>query len=325
MTRGAAQTGRPAVSVVLPSLDGLDLLERNLPPLLAELERCAAGDEAIVVDDTGRGALAAPLAQSFPGVRVVTREANGGFARALLSGVEAARNGLVFSMNTDVRVRPGFLAPLVAALEAPDVGAVAPLVLLGGEERRIESFVEFSFEDGMPGVLQPLLQGGELPRAATPIAFAVGGTCLLRRDEFLARGGFDPLYEPFYWEDVDLGFEFWSRGQRVLLEPAAVVEHHHRGTIGKLVPESVFRAAIERNRLLFAWKFLDDPELVEEHLRALLRATLDAWLREERAELGWIVLALERLEQALAARGARGRPQLGLREVLARARPSAGA
>jgi GT2 family glycosyltransferase len=311
-----------SVSVVLPSLEGLDLLEQNLPPLLLELERRGAGDEAIVVDDTGRGVLAEPLARRFPAVRVVTREENGGFARALASGVEAARHPLVFSMNTDVRVRPGFLAPLVAALEPKDVAAVAPLVLLGGDPRRVESVVELAFEAGRPAVLQPLLgRESTLPSGPTPIAFAVGGTCLFEKRSFLERGGFDPLYEPFYWEDVDLCFELWSRGRRVLLEPASVVEHHHRGTIGKLVSEPIFRAAIERNRLLFAWKFLDDPALLAEHVEGLLRSILDAWIRDERAELLWLVLALERLDRALEARTRRPAGALSFREILERSRP----
>ena len=69
---------------------------------------------------------------------------------------------------------------------------------------------------------------GVQPILPTPVAFAVGGTCLFRRVEFLAGGGFDPLYEPFYWEDIDLCWQAWSAGRRVLYQPASVVEHHHR-------------------------------------------------------------------------------------------------
>src|SRR5262249_22491213 len=47
------------VSVVIPALDDRELLARNLPPLLDELTRRAAGDELIVVDDTGEDRLAA--------------------------------------------------------------------------------------------------------------------------------------------------------------------------------------------------------------------------------------------------------------------------
>ncbi len=314
------------VSIVLPSLDQLDLLEQNLPPLLLELERRAAGDEVIVVDDTGRRMLEEPLARAFSKVRVVAREENGGFAHALRTGVEAARAELVFSMNTDVRVRPGFLAPLVRHLDLPEVAAVAPRVLLNGREDRVESVTELRFEQGLPSVAQVGLaaDAGPLPERASPIVFAIGGAFLFRKEEFLQRGGFDPLYEPFYWEDVDLGFEEWTAGRRVIYEPESVVEHHHRGTIGKLVPEEVFRAAIEKNRLLFAWKFLDGPELLREHLAALLRMSLDAWIRDERAELLWLVLALEQLDQALERRRGREKGALSFLEARARSRPELG-
>ncbi len=313
------------VSIVLPSLDQLDLLEQNLPPLLRELECRDAGDEVIVVDDTGRGVLEEELARAFPSVSVIAREHNGGFARALRTGVEAARAELVFSLNTDVRVRPGFLEPLIGHLRLPEVAAVVPRVLLNGREDKVESVTELRLEQGLPSVAQVGLAGAAaLPERASPIAFAVGGAFLFRRDEFLRRGGFDPLFEPFYWEDVDLGVAEWTAGRRVIYEPQSVVEHHHRGTIGKLVQEDVFRAAIEKNRLLFAWKFLDEPELLREHVSALFRMTLDAWIRDERAELLWLVLALEQLDEALERRRGREKGALSFREALARSRTELG-
>jgi len=293
------------VSVVVPSLGDTELLERNLPALLAEFDARGVGDELVVVDDTGDGVLEPWLAGRFPAARVVSRSENGGFARALLDGVRDARRDLVFSMNPDVRVRAGFLGPLVEALEEPDVAAAVPEVLLGGEEGRIESLVELVFERGFVELNQPALgqEAGERggPSRRRPVAFAVGGTALLRREPFLAAGGFDPLFEPFYWEDVDYGWCAWRKGQRVVFEPRSVVEHHHRGTIGKVVPPDVVRAAIEKNRLLFQWKHLDG-ELLAAHLVALNRRAIDAWLCDERDELLWIHLALEQLEEALASR-----------------------
>ncbi len=312
-----------AVSVVIPSLEDLDLLEENLPPLLAELERRGRGDEVLVVDDTGRALLAPRLGSRFSAVRVLGREENGGFARALSSGVEAARHELVFSMNPDVRVRPGFLEPLVDCLAEADVRAVVPRILLGGEEDRIESLTEIRESGGLIELFQPGLAGENAarPRRPCPVAFAVGGACLFRRQEFLAGGGFDPLFEPFYWEDVDWGWCTWRRGQRILYQPASVVEHRHRGTIGRRVGRELVRAAIERNRLLFTWKNLDDPELLRRHLSALFRWAMDAWMEDRRDDLVWLALALERREQALEARRRAPRAVLGFREILDRARP----
>ncbi len=52
------------VSVVIPSLADRELLSLALAPLLAELDRRALGDEVIVVDDSGAGALTEWLSAS---------------------------------------------------------------------------------------------------------------------------------------------------------------------------------------------------------------------------------------------------------------------
>ncbi len=313
------------VSIVLPSLDVFELFEANLPPLLEEVERRAVGDEVILVDDTGRDVLAERVSADFPTLVVIAREENGGFAAALLSGVERAGHDLVFSMNTDVRVRPRFLEPLVECLADEEVVAAVPLVFLNGDEHEIESTTELRFEDGLPVIIQEGLDSGVPPERVQPcpVAFAVGGAFLFRRVEFLERGGFDGLYQPFYWEDVDLGFAAWREGRRVVLQPASVVEHHHRGTIGELVPEEIFRASIERNRLLFSWKFLDDPALLRVHVATLYRMALDAWMGDERQNLIWLNLALEELETALAARRANKPAVRSFEEICAGARPDA--
>ncbi|PJE58197.1 MAG: glycosyltransferase family 2 protein, partial [Candidatus Portnoybacteria bacterium CG10_big_fil_rev_8_21_14_0_10_36_7] len=43
--------------------------------------------------------------------------------------------------------------------------------------------------------------------------------------------GFDELYSPFYWEDIDLSYRAWKTGYTVLFDPQVLVEHHHETTI----------------------------------------------------------------------------------------------
>ena len=311
------------VSVVLPSLGRTELLEANLPPLFAALDERGLGDEVIVVDDSGEDRVSGWMAERHPRVRVLARERNGGFAQALLDGVKAASHALVFSMNTDVRVQLGFLDPLVACLGEPDVFAVAPRVLLHGDPAKIESWTEIAFRDGLAALRQPGLEGfaDKQPFHPAPIAFAVGGTCLFRGEEFLAQDGFDPMYRPFYWEDIDLCWAAWRRGLRVLYQPASTVEHHHRGTIGKVVPSAAVRAAIEKNRYLFQWKFIDEPALLREHVEALLRKAVDAWVGDLRDELVWLCLALDQVEDALAARRTLPSAECSFADTVERARP----
>ena len=89
-----------------------------------------------------------------------------------------------------------------------------------------------------------------------------------------------------------------------------------RGTIGSRVAGNVVRAAIERNRLLFLWKHLDDGALMEEHLTALSRLASNAWICDERQTLVWLKLALDDRAAAMASREQRATPRLSFQEIL---------
>ncbi len=72
----------------------------------------------------------------------------------------------------------------------------------------------------------------ETIRDLYPCAYGGGGSCAFDRRKFLELGGFDELLAPFYLEDTDLGYMAWKRGWKNLYQPASVVYHEHRGTIG---------------------------------------------------------------------------------------------
>jgi GT2 family glycosyltransferase len=303
-----------SVSVVVPGLDDREHFERALPPLLAERARCDALREILVVDDTGTGGLERWLASRFPEVASLALDENRGFAPATLAGVERASGELVFLMNPDVRVRPGFLAPLVAALEDDDVFAASPRVLLFGEETRIESSSALSWSDGRLEV-EPRTPGAD-PAEPRATAFAIGGAMLVRRRDFLGRGGFDPLFAPFYWEDVDLCVSAWREGRRVVEVPRSIVEHHHRGTIGPRVPEELVQAAIEKNRRLLAWKHATSESECRDLVRAAWRDLVDATSTDRREELVHLCLALEELGEVARSRTALAGARRSLTEVL---------
>ena len=292
------------LSILVPALDDRALLAEALPLILDEAGASGLEWELLVVDDTGRDALSGWLGREFPEAQCLAREVNGGYAAAVLTGAHAARGDVLCVLNPDVRIQPGFFAPLMERLGASDVFAVAPLVLRDGVLPD-ESLPRLAQEDGAvvirrvadvdPGVSAPGYEDG------FPVAFALGGAFCVRRNEFLAQTGFDSLFEPFYFEDVDLCWSAWRSGRRIVVDPRAVAEHSNRGTIGAHVPEKLVRASIEKNRHLFAWKHLDG-EALEAYLDGLGEELANAVASEDRERLAWLSLALDQLPEALQAR-----------------------
>jgi GT2 family glycosyltransferase len=129
----------PAVSIVIPTWNGLDLLKRFLPSVRASAEQYAqtseAGTEIIVVDDGSEDQTAVWLEQQgFRGqtadqsidatsetadslspvrLRFLRSPVNQGFGSACNLGFIAAGNSLVLLLNNDVQLEPDAIAPLV--------------------------------------------------------------------------------------------------------------------------------------------------------------------------------------------------------------------
>jgi GT2 family glycosyltransferase len=292
-------------SLVVPNWNGRELLRANVPSLLAAAEAHGAC-EVVVVDDGSTDDSVSLLARELPRVRVVRHERNQGFGPACLTGARAAAHPIVVLINSDVVVEPGFVKPLVEPFEDPAVFAVAPLIL--DREGKVAKVSvnrpylrrgELRWE-GLPP--EALLALGASERAAPiPSLFPLGGAVALDRARFLELGGFDPLYHPFYYEDVDLGLAAWRRGWKCLVEPRSRVRHDEGGTIGRHFKRFQVKVAKRRHRLLMTWKHAHASWL-RAHLAWLpVKLVTKAFKLDLRFYVAF-VQALGRLPQALRAR-----------------------
>jgi GT2 family glycosyltransferase len=265
--------GTPRVAVLVVSWNGRAHLETCLAAL-AEQHAPGVPWETWVLDNGSRDGTVEWLRRSHPTVRVVQSPRNLGFAAGVNHLAGAVDAELVALLNNDTRPRPEWLGELVGALlTAPaEVSAVAGCIL-DWEGERLDfgrGVVTFDGHAFQLDFRRPLA-AARMPRAGEELFFGCGGNLLLRRDRFLAAGGFDPAFFAYY-EDVDLGWRLWARGERILSAPGAVVHHRSGATSDQLGP---FRRGFlfERNAFLTVYKNLDAelwPRLMPAVLLTLL-------------------------------------------------------
>jgi len=127
----------------------------------------------------------------------------------------------------------------------------------------------------------------------------------------MALGGFDSLYRPLYWEDVDLGYRAWGRGWQVLYEPASVVFHDQGSTMKRLHRPAHVELMSAKNAVLFSWSNLLEPRLFRRALAAQARRATDDMLigtPPHRTAALW--LALRQLREACRGRAREQRERL---------------
>ena len=294
------EPARRPVSIVLPAYNNRDLLARYLPALVAEVTRRGVGDEILVADDAGQDDTQAFLQREYPAVRYLRKAVNEGFGPTCNVGIAAARNHYILLLNTDVQVSPGFLEPLLAHFSRPDVFGVSPRILRPDDPPVCQSVTSFRYRAGYF-----LLFWEPFPTTteAVPVLFCSGACGLFDAGKLRQLGGVDPLYRPYYEEDVDLGYAAWKRGWSCWYEPGATVLHEESATVHKTVTRRGKALIGSRNKYLFLWKNLRDGRYLAWHFACILpRGLWWALRRRDALYLAGFFAALPRLKEVLPAR-----------------------
>ena len=247
------------ISVVIPNYNGLELLQKNLPSVIAETKKYDESAEIIVVDDASSDGSVSYIKRNFPKVKLLKHSKNRGFSSAVNSGVKISKGDLLVFLNTDVSPKENYLINITKHFLDKNVFAVS-------FHEEGYGWARGYFRDGFIG--HETGGEGEVPH----LSFWVnGGSGVFRKKYFRELGGFDAkLYDPFYWEDVDISYRAMKRGYRVLWEPEAKVIHKHESTMVK-INKRKRNVIMERNQLLFIWKNITSKNLMKKHVAGLFK------------------------------------------------------
>lgn len=117
-------------AVVILNWNGADLLRRYLPSVIAGTDPSQA--KVIVVDNGSTDNSIQLLNQEYPAIELLPFSENYGFAEGYNRAIAilAKRFEYIVLLNSDVAVKPGWITPLTAYLDAnPDCAAVQPKLL----------------------------------------------------------------------------------------------------------------------------------------------------------------------------------------------------
>ncbi len=250
----------PVVSVIVPAFG-------QVPATLRCLRAVAASDtetsfEVILAEDAS-GDPEVALLEEVVGLRLLRREANLGFLHNCNEAALHARGRYLLFLNNDTEPLPGFLDALVRVAEAlPDAGLVGSKLLF--PDGRLQEAGGIIWQDGT-GWNYGRGDDPGLPQYNTlrETDYVSGASILLRRDLFEELNGFDPVFAPAYYEDVDLAFRIRARGLRVIVQPASVVVHHEGLSHGTDLATGIkAQQEVNRHRLLARWPRL----LADRHM-----------------------------------------------------------
>jgi GT2 family glycosyltransferase len=196
--------------------------------------------EIIVCDSATEDDTRILMQQEFPTLRFFPFVENVGFKRLFNTGLLEAKGRYVFSLNSDVLMKPQVAETLIAYLkDHPEVGVVAP------KQRHFNGRLQqsaFRFYRPLTIVYRRTFLGKTAfgkrhidwftladvsLDTPTPVDWVIGSAMLVERDIALHRVGLMDERFFMYMEDVDWCRRFWEQGLAVVYFPGVEIYHYH--------------------------------------------------------------------------------------------------
>lgn len=281
-----------SVSVVIPNYNGETLLRKNIPNLLYLLTAEKFVKDIIIIDDASSDDSVAYLhelqknSSSFP-LKILTHKKNQGFSSTIDDGVNAAKGDIVLLLNTDVMPERGFLHPLLTHFDNPKMFAVGCMdKSVEGESIVLRGRGLGSWRNGFF-----IHRRGEVDKPTT--LWISGGSGAFRKTMWEQLGGFRELYNPFYWEDIDLSFRALKSGMDIVFEQKSTVIHEHvKGAIKSNYSAFNIKCIAYRNQFFFIWTNITDTYYLFSHFFSLPSHFIKALLRWDIAFFNGFLWAL---------------------------------
>jgi len=174
--------------------------------------------------------------------RALLNEKNLGFAGACNRGAATARGEILFFLNNDLVLLPGWLEPMLAVFAAhADAGLVGNVQRNAATGAVDHAGLVFNAKGKPEHSTRPGFGAGPVRTVA-----AVTGACFaIRAADWKQLGGFDEIFINGC-EDVDLGLRALQAGRRNYVALRSVVRHHISASLGRKLRDEQNTARLQR-------------------------------------------------------------------------------
>jgi GT2 family glycosyltransferase len=258
----------PRLAVILVNYNGWADVVRLVTALVAEPEFAAGVLQVVIVDN----ASPEPIPQDFmrsppPGLSLLLRPDNGGFAVGVNAGWRLARSPWLLVLNPDVEIEKGLIGQVIERIEHHERQPTGLPGIVGFGLRNADGS-----KQGSVGVFPSLfrtIREQFIPRSrrkyqagwrirSGPVDWVTGACMLVNARMIADLGGMDEDFF-LYYEEVAFSRSAQDRGWRVEYDPSIEVIHRHPLQNRPVSPR--MRVITRHSKLLYfrkhlpAWQF----------------------------------------------------------------------
>jgi GT2 family glycosyltransferase len=233
------------ISIVILNWNGKKHLEKYLSPVVAFSDPAIA---SIVVADNGSTDDSVEfLKEKFPQIELIELDQNYGFAGGYNKALEKVDADIYCLLNSDVRITPGWLDPVISLFESDhSIAAIQPKILSDRDQSYFEhagaagGFIDkYGYPFCRGRIMNVKEQDCGQYDQQTDIFWASGACLFIRADLFRKNNGFDADYFA-HMEEIDLCWRLKNQGYRVVFTPESKIYHWGGATLEYNNPHKLY-------------------------------------------------------------------------------------
>lgn len=268
------------ITIIIPIYRNDRMVLKNIKGNLQFFNQC----EVIIVNDWPDSEINQEIERLSPQIKLIRNQKNLGFAESVNIAAQQAKGDILFLLNSDAKlISDQYIKWSNSFVKDDTLFAVS---FLQNDGNKVVGINSVFFSRGM------FMHRGLDESTSVLNGWAEGGTCLVRKKYFDLLGGFDAIYKPYYWEDVDLSYRAYKRGWKVIHASDVFIDHTHESTIGKYFSKSCILTIAYRNQFIFMWKNITDIRLLMSHFYYLPYHILKHVIRTDYPFIKGFILAL---------------------------------
>jgi GT2 family glycosyltransferase len=243
-------------AIVILNFNGLIHLQSYLSNVITKTpEDC----QLIIADNGSTDGSIEWLQQVYPQIEIIRLSENYGYASGYNKALSQIDAKYFVLLNSDVSVNSDWLSPIIEKMDGDNkIGAVQPKIL---SLNNPDEFEHAGAAGGWIDILgYPFCRGrilnivekdlGQYDTEAE-IFWASGAAMVLRREAFIAAGGFDDSFFA-HMEEIDLCYRIKRLGFKIVYVPHSAVYHLGGGALPYESPQKIYLNF--RNNLLLILK-----------------------------------------------------------------------
>lgn len=244
-----AVTTITGISVVIPNYNGVGLFQHTLPTVVKALASLNLPSEIIVADDCSTDASIEYLRTHYAFIKIIEQKINSGFSITSNAGIKAAAYSHVLLLNSDVKLTTGYFTDQLKYFATPNTFGVMGRIE-GWEDTIIQDGAKYPSFHGVKikTTGNYLLKDKEQMKDGLYTMYLSGANMLVDKEKFLAIGGFNELFTPFYAEDYELSIRAWRLGYTCYFSYNSLCQHQTSSTIKTHRQKNKVKAIYYRNK-----------------------------------------------------------------------------